>query len=339
MTLKRKPRLLLLSVLLLSTLAEGATGADRKNVRASVESTGAGANAVLWRNPADLPSRDLFYGPGGPAHQPHGELTFTKEDLNGTNPKFHVRDADDVKWTVKLGSEARPETAASRLVWAAGYFSNEDYFLASAHIDEMPSRLHRGQKLVHDSTVSDVRLKREHLKKVGIWHWSDDPFIGTRELNGLRVMMALINNWDLKDDNNAVYQNDNGDQVYLVSDLGASFGTSRADWPLTKSKGNLKSYSRSKFITKVTPTRVDFADPGCPGFIWFVRPADFFHRIELRWIGRSIPRSDARWIGELLGQLSPSQIRDAFRAAGYSPDEADGFVNVVEGRIAALRAL
>ena len=339
MTLKRKLRLLLLSSLLLGTWAAGADGGDSKNLRATVESTGSGANAVLWRTPVDLPSRDLFHGPGGQAHQPHGALTFTKEDREGTNPKFDVRDADDTKWKVKLGAEARPETAASRLVWSVGYFADEDYFLASAHIDEMPSRLHRGRKLVHDGTVNDIRLKREHGKKIGIWRWRDDPFTSTRELNGLRVIMALINNWDLKDINNAIYQGENGEQVYLVSDLGASFGTPRADWPLTKSKGNLRSYSHSKFITKVTPTEISFADPAVPGFVWLVRPADFFHRLGLRWIGRDIPRADARWVGDLLGQLSPAQIRDAFRAAGYTPEEVDGFAIVVESRIAALKAL
>ena len=51
-------------------------------------------------------------------------------------------------------------------------------------------------------------------------------FTGTRELNGLRVMMALINNWDLKDENNAIYREKPvRDQIYEVSDLGASFGT------------------------------------------------------------------------------------------------------------------
>ena len=34
-----------------------------------------------------------------------------------------VRDAKGVKWSVKLGIEARPEVAASRLVWAVGYLA------------------------------------------------------------------------------------------------------------------------------------------------------------------------------------------------------------------------
>src|SRR5579862_9854801 len=65
--------------------------------------------AVLWRNPLDLSSRNLFYGSGGEQHQPAGDYTFVKEDLAGTNPKFVVRDAKGVKWSVKLGIEAQPE--------------------------------------------------------------------------------------------------------------------------------------------------------------------------------------------------------------------------------------
>ena len=72
---------------------------------------------VLWRDPADITSRDLFYGPGGKQHEPRGPFTFVKEDLDGSNPKFVVRDPDGVKWKVKLGMEARPETAASRIAW------------------------------------------------------------------------------------------------------------------------------------------------------------------------------------------------------------------------------
>src|SRR5271168_1169735 len=52
----------------------------------------------LWREPKDIRSQDLFYGPGGKEHQPHGPFTFVKEDLDGSNPKYDVRDQDGVKW-------------------------------------------------------------------------------------------------------------------------------------------------------------------------------------------------------------------------------------------------
>ncbi len=66
---------------------------------------------------------------------------------------------------------------------------------------------------------------------------------------------------------------------------------------------------------------------------------EFARRLGLRWIGRNIPRSDAKWIGKLLALLSRDQIRDAFRAAGYTSDEVEGFTQVVLKRIAALNEL
>ena len=160
---------------------------------------------VLWRAPADFRSRYLFYGPGGRNDTPHSVYTFVKEDLDGTNPKFVVRDENGVKWKVKLGKEARPETAAARLVWAAGYFADEDYFVPGIEVDGMPAHLKRGQNLVApNGSIPNARLKRYLAgeKHVSHWKWRHNPFTGTRELYGLRVMMALINNWDLTDQNN-----------------------------------------------------------------------------------------------------------------------------------------
>ncbi len=304
-------------------------------------------SAALWRNPGDIASRNLFYGSGGKEHQPHAPFTFIKEDLDGTNPKFEVRDRDGVKWKVKLGEETRPETVATRFVWAVGYFTDEDYFLPSFRAENMPHHLHRGQNLIaSDGFMRNVRLKRslKGEKKIGHWRWRHDPFTGTRELNGLRVMMALINNWDLKDVNNAVYEEkEPGEpqpkQVYMVSDLGASFGTTGRSVTRAKSKGNLNSYSHSKFIRKVTPSYVDFNVPTRPALIHLVELPAFIYRLQLRWIGKRIPRDDARWMGQLLAQLSPDQIRAAFSAGGYSAQEVEGFTRVVEFRISELNQL
>jgi hypothetical protein len=301
---------------------------------------------VLWREPKDIDGRDLFYGPGGEEHQPHGAFTFLDEDLDGSNPKFNVRDDTGVKWKIKLGAEARPETVASRLVWAVGYSADEDYFLREVQVTGMPPHLHRGQHLVEaNGTMRDVRLKREpeDLKKIGNWQWRHNPFSGTRELNGLRVLMAVINNWDLKDVNNAIRGNKRGtaaadEVVYEVGDLGSSFGSAGLE-RTDQSKGNLLAYSRTQFMKKVTPDEVDFNVPRRPDWIVLVNVPEFFMRLGLRWIGRQIPREDVKWMGHLLAQLSSDQIRDAFKAAGYSAQEIDGFTAVLESRIAQLNKL
>lgn len=332
----------MLTLVLFSHIAASPAGKANESAISAV----ANARAYLWLKPDDIASRDLYYGPGGKEHAPHTVYTFVKEDLSGTNPKFDVRDENGVKWRVKLGVEARPEVVATRLVWAVGYYANEDYFLPELRVEDMP-HLKRGQNLVSsDGTMHNVRLKRslKGEEKVGDWKWSDNPFTRQRELNGLRVMMALLNNWDLKDVNNAIYEEKNTDAGtpelhYAVSDLGASFGTTGRSVTHEASKGNLKSYQHSKFIRKTTSEYVDFYVPSRPALIYLVTPKEYFSRVDMRWIGRHIPRSDAEWIGSLLAQLSPDQIRDAFRAAGYTPDQVNAYAAVVEGRIAELKKL
>jgi hypothetical protein len=296
--------------------------------------------AVLWREPADIASRDLYYGSGGKQHEPRADLTFVSEDTTGASPKFEAVDAEGIHWKVKLGIEAKPETAASRLLWAAGYFANEDYFVRKIHVNQLP-RLHRGGHFTSDDgMVRDVRLKRHspHQKRLGIWAWGDNPFKGTREWNGLRTLMALLNNWDLKDANNAIYQvhGDQPEQHYIINDLGASLGTMNLSRTL---KGDLRSYEESKWISAVTDDHVDFGVPGPPPAVWVFALPTLVRRMDMVWIGRGIPRADAAWLGGLLGRLSPSQIRDAFRAAGYSDDEIERFSRVIERRIQELKRL
>ncbi len=345
-----KKRQMIAALLAIAALIFTITATAKKGSKAHKPDgkiTGQG-NALLWQNPVDIRSRNLFFGPGGEEHAPHSTYTFEKEDLNGTSPKFDVRDENGVKWRVKMGPEARPETVASRLVWAVGYSANEDYFLPELQVQDMPERLRRGQNFVHPKgTVHNVRLKRylQGEKKVDDWRWKDNPFTNTRELNGFRVMMALVNNWDLKDNNNAIYEekhaegSPSAEQIYMVSDLGASFGTTGIGWSHEKSKGNLQAYTDSKFVSKVTPHSVDFNVPTRPALIHIFDLPEFISRLQLRWIGKDIPRDDARWIGQLLAQLSSAQIRDAFRAAGYTPDQVEGFAKTVEARIAELNKL
>lgn len=300
-------------------------------------------NAILWQNPADIASRNLYYGPGGKEDQPKEPLTFVKEDAAGTNPKFDVRDGTGTKWKAKLGVEARPETVATRLLWAVGFVTNENYFLAEANVKDLPPHLTRGQELIGaNGDIRSVRLQRPPCgKKVGTWRWKHNPFKGTREFNGLRVMMALLSNWDLKDVNNAIYTKCEkpGTALYEVSDLGASFGRNGESYAAGLSKNNLAAYQRSKFVSKVTPDYVSFNFPTHLPFLYAFNFPLFISHLQRRWIGHHIPRSDAKWIGSYLAKLSPEQIRDAFRAAGYSPEQVEAYATTVEARIAELQRL
>jgi hypothetical protein len=322
---------------LFSVLALAASATDTAaNVAVS-------SNNVLWKEPSDLSTRNLLYGAGGKEHAPAGTtMTFEKEEKKGSNPKIVVRDQDGTKWTLKFGREAQPETAATRLLWAVGYFTDDDYFVPELRIENLPKHLARGGNFIKHGVAKNVRLERhrkgeEHL---GEWKWRQNVFEHTREFNGLRVMMALINNWDLNDNNNGIYQEkDSPEKIYLVKDVGSSFGTTGHSWIPSMQKGNLHYYSGSKFISSVKPGYVDFNVPTRPAWINFFNIYYFIKATRLRWIGKHVPREDAKWVGSLLAQLSPEQIRDAFRAAGYSSGEVEGFAKTVEKRIAQLKAL
>lgn len=297
--------------------------------------------AVLRRDPGDIASLDLVNGAGGAEHAPHpgAEYIFVKEDMNGTSPKFYVKDDGGVEWLVKLGEEAKPETAATRFVWAMGYFTDEDYFVPQIHVSRVP-KLHRGSKdVAADGTVMNVRLKRQGpgLKKTQNWDWYNNPVLGTREFNGLRVLMALINYWDLTTVNNKVYATDT-ERRYVVSDLGASFGKTGA--VSTRSKGVLKDYEDSKFLRERKADMVSFEmrTRPLPLLAPFERK-NYEKRSRMEQIENNIPVADAAWIGSQLAILSPQQIRDAYRTAGFSADEVEGYTRTVQKRIADLNQL
>lgn len=305
----------------------------------------ASPRALIWTDPGNISAKNLLYGSGGEKDQPHPPVIFEKEDTNGSNPKFDVHDQDGTKWKVKLGVEAKPETVATRLLWAVGYFTEEDYLEPELKVTGLPKHIERGQNLLKGGEARDARLKHHprHAEKDDEWHWRRNPFSGTREFNGLRVMMSLMNNWDVKDENNAIYQNkQSGEQFYVVTDLGASFGSIGYRLGPGRGKGDLGAYRNSKFITHIHGDFVDFSSPAHStviGILGIFSIPNFVTRMRLRWIGRHIPRADAKWIGGMLAQLKPVQIEDAFRSAGYSDKDVAEYSAVVEKRIAELGKL
>jgi hypothetical protein len=294
---------------------------------------------ALWNDRGDVGLLNLFYGIGGKEHQPTGAFTFVKENMQGTSPKFEVTDEQGVRWKAKLGEETKSETAAARLVWAAGYFTDEDYYLPELRVEKM-GKLDRGSKFVSaDGVVRGVRLERKVKgeKKAANWSWFKNPLTGTKELNGLRIMMALINNWDLKEINNAIYVEKDQSLRYVVNDLGATFGETGNS--ITRSKSNPGDYSGSKFIQKVTADRIDFFLTSRPFFLSAVNVSNYAKRTHMQEIAKDIPLADARWLGKLLEPLSDEQIRDCFRAAGYSPEDIEGNAAMVKERIKDLNRL
>lgn len=271
---------------------------------------------ILWQRPDNISSRDLFLGPGGSAMRPDlRRLTFIKEEKGGYSKKYRVRDAAGREWVVKIGKEAQSETSAIRLLWGIGYYTEVNYLAPRVTI---PGK----------GTFTNVRFEArpEQWDRVGKWKWKSNPFSRSSELQGLKIMMALINNWDLKDSNNVIIKSRGGDKLYyVISDLGATFGhasTTPIFWRLTRSRNNPVNYAKSNFFEKVKGDRVVLHFGG-----------------KNRGIMKDLTVQDAQWIASLLSQLSDNQIRDAFRAANYSPGQINLLASEVRERTNELLSL
>lgn len=333
-------KLLILLVLAFSATVAAQQQPNKLLMNADTASRNAPSTpATIWRNADNVGSLNLLYGAGGQAQAPDlkGKFTFLKEVLEGSNPKFDVQDEQGMRWRVKMGKETHSEVAAARLLWAAGYFVDVDYYVPELKVTGMP-KLRRGGKFVSkDGTVHGARLERKPkgVETVGTWGWYHNPFLEKRNFNGLRVMMSLLNNWDLKEANNSI-QETGGQQSYVITDLGATFGKTGSSF--TRSRGVLKDYENSKFIRKITAEHVDFVMHSRPLFLTAILPY-YYRRARMEQITRQVPLADAKWLGQILGQLSADQIRDCFRAGGYTPAEVEGYTKVVQKRIAQLNAL
>ena len=125
-----------LLVLLALSVPPSLSTAQTRNIRSPLN--------VIWKHPGEISRRNLYYGPGSASLAPAAPFRFIEEDTSATTPKFKVRDARNVEWSVKLGIESQSETVATRLVWAAGYFAEEAYYFPRAHIVNF-KRLSRGK--------------------------------------------------------------------------------------------------------------------------------------------------------------------------------------------------
>jgi hypothetical protein len=310
-TTKLRTLVLLALLLSITSLTTGLATAKRKKQAPR-------GTPILWQRPTDISSRDLYLGPGGVTMKPDlRRITFIKEEKGGYSKKYRVRDGSGREWVAKIGKEAQSETSAIRLLWGVGYVTEVNYLVPRVTI-------------AGKGTFTNVRFEArpDNWDRVTEWKWKRNPFIGTPEFQGLKIMMALINNWDLKDSNNQIVhiRGANGDELrYIISDLGATFGhasTTPLLWRFTRSRNNPVNYAKSNFLEKVKGDRVVLHFGG-----------------KNRGLMKDIDVEDAQWMASWLSQLSDRQIRDAFRAANYRPDEINLLARSVRERTNELLSL
>jgi hypothetical protein len=265
---------------------------------------------VMWHAPEDIESRNLLLGAGGEEMKPDlSRVTFVEVKTGGWSTKYRVRDGKGNEWVAKLSKEAQPETAANRVLWALGYETEIVYLVPELEI-------------IGKGTFKNVKLEArpKDVKRAGFWTWANNPFIGKPEFQGLKIMMVFINNWDMKDDNNAILATKgvtDSERRYIISDLGATFG--KTGGMLSRSRNKPSDYVKAEFIKGVQGNVIDFQYGGKMGKVF-----------------DGITVQDAKWLAPWLSRLSDMQIKDAFRAANYSPEEVELLGQAVRARIDAL---
>ena len=308
----------------------------------------ASATPVIWRDPGNISTRDLRYGPGSPDLAPIAPFTFVEEDKSGESPKFVVRDSRGELWSLKLGPEAQSETVATRVVWAVGYFAEEAYYFDEIRVEKLP-RLSRGRQYVVGNVVRGVRFepRRSSMKRGSTWGWQKNPFENTRELSGLKVLMILLNNFDAHSGNNRIIYADTPgggrETRYYVTDLGATLGRA-GGLGGKRTKNDLADFLSTKFVRGVDPRDgvVEFDYDTRPrgfGHLSVLHPFYYRHEVKKEKAMRGIPVAHARWIGSLLARLSDEQLRDAFRAANYADGVRESYVGALRERINQLTQL
>lgn len=280
---------------------------------------------AMWEDRGDVSKLNLIMGIGSEEGMPKPPFQFDKEDVTGTNPKIKVIDANGVKWNLKFDEEVHAEVAASRIAWACGYMVEESYFMPSGKVDGVTG-LGRAKKFVgSDGSFTNGMFEKrpDNIARRAInWDWDKNPFVGTKELSGLAILNCLLSNWDAKPTNNNVLGmfDDDGSvkDWYLVADWGGTFG--KTGGFMSHTKWDLADYSKQQFISGSRGNTISFHYSGKMSAL------------------RSVPREHAQWFLGILGKLSDNQIRDAFRAAGATQAETEGFTAQIRKRISELQA-
>ena len=288
--------------------------------------TGSGV-PVLWRDPGPIAHLDLYWGPGDPSRTPQGPFIFLQEESNGSNPKISVRDARGVIWDVKFDEEVHSEIAANRIVWALGYLVEEQYFVRQGTVSGVHGLARAAAFVGQTGAFRDARFRRHNPAAARTneeWSLSQNPFVGSKEMSGLHILMTMINNWDIKGAANnkvvrAVGLDGQVERQLLVADLGATFGKMGGIMS-GHSKWILNDFRKERFLGGVSGGMLLLEYDGRDSAI------------------SRVPLEHARWFATLASQLSEAQIRQAFEAAGATPQDVAGYTAKLVEKIAALRA-
>ena len=289
------------------------------------------AGQMLWKEPPALSPSDWVAGPSGAEGAPRPPFTFVKENLDGTNPKIDVVDAAGRPWVVKFGAEVHADAFSARFLYAVGYASVPTYFVPSGMIENVHGLKRAKAFVAKDGSFHTARFKlRERHKRQ--WSWVENPFQGSRELGGLKIMMMLFSNWDVKDSRDGNGSNtgileashrDASGSWFAVTDWGASFGKSGGFFQ--RDRWDWRGYrdQTAQFATVRPDGSIQWGFRGKRG----------------NDITAGVVLADVRWLVPYLSRISDEDLIAGLTASGASDVVAQQFTRSIRARIGELQRI
>jgi hypothetical protein len=281
----------------------------------------------LWSDPGDVASYDFEYGIGGSESQPQPPFDFVNKDFSRISNKTNVADARGRKWNVKWEQESRPSVFCTRLLWALGYFVENEYFVPQGRINDEHVLEDAAVKTPEDRAFANARFQLHSNSPKYLrgqrWKWTKNPFVGTPQLQGLKIMLLLVSNWDAREPNISIFE-DNGTgatrYLYMTDDWSASLGKwgDRATW----SKWDCSGFTEQ--------TR-HFVKRNANGSLQWSLVDNKKEDVT------SVTAQDVQWLLQYLGRVTDAQIRTGLVASGATTEEVDCFARSLRDRIEQLK--
>jgi len=159
------------------------------------------------------------------------------------------------------------------------------------------------------------------------WSWNQNPFVGSAELGGLKILIMLTSNWDTKDardgvgnSNTAIIHSDSKTQ-YAVTDWGATFGRyggffhrNRWDW------GGYRRQTAS-FVKMAKDGTLDWGYKGK-------------HNQD---ITTGVGVAEVIWLDRYLSRITDEDLTAGFAASGAAQPVAREYTRLMRERIVQLQ--
>lgn len=291
---------------------------------------------AIWHEVHTAEANDLRYGPGGREYVPAPPFRFAEELLSGSHPCVSVRDAEDRLWRVKWGHEAKPEAFCVRFAAACGYFAEITHYVASGTIEGVQSLTRARSSIDAEGRFENARFELEDrsvrmLFEEHSWAWHANPFVGTKQLDGLKIVVMLLSNWDSKDQRDVSRGSNTAIFEYPLSRFASEARYLITDWGGAMGKWGATLVSRDRWD-------VAGFEAQTPSFVTAIRDdvVDFGYQGQRSEIARGIPVTHVRWFYDQARRISEAALRQGLLASGATEEEAARFTRAIRARIAAL---